>query len=211
MENQEEVWDAIAKPWNEFRLKPIGEVADFLKNKTGRILDFGCGNGKHFPCMNGEIYGIDISENMLEFAKKLAERNNLKADLTKTSADELPFDDNFFDSAICVAVIHCIPEKEKREKALKELFRVLKPNAEAWISVWDKNQKAFENFEKESLIPWKYDGKTYQRYYYLYEKEEFLDLLKKAGFEIVSVADSENPSGFYSKRNIDVIVRKVYK
>ena len=46
------------------------------------------------------------------------------------------------------------------------------------------------------------------RYYYLYEKEEFLNLLRKVGFKIVQVNNSENPNGFYSKRNIDAIVSK---
>lgn len=206
--NQEEIWDGIAKSWNEFRIKPIDEVVDFLKDKNGKILDLGCGNGKHFPCMNGEIYGIDFSENMLKHAKEFAEKNNIKINLKKSSASDLPFEDNFFDSAIFVAVLHCIPEKENREKALKELFRVLKPRAEAWISVWDKNQEKFRSIGKETTIPWKSDGKEHMRYYYLYDAVEFVNLLKKAGFEILQMNNSENPNGFYSKKNIDVIARK---
>ena len=206
--NQEEIWNAIAEPWAEFRLKPIDEVVDFLKDKKGKILDLGCGNGKHFSSMKGEIYGVDFSENMLKFAKEISEKNKLNANLTRTSADYLPFKNDFFDAAICVAVIHCIPEEEKREEALKELFRVLKPKAEAWISVWDKNQESFKENEKNSFVPWKYNGKNYMRYYYLYDKKEFLDLLKEIGFEIIKVSDKETPNGFYSKRNIDIILRK---
>lgn len=208
LNNQEEVWDNISKPWSAFRLNPIDEVVDFLKNKKGKILDLGCGNGKHFPFMKGEVYGIDFSDNMLKYSKELADKNNLKVNLTKTTADSLPFEDNFFNAAIFVAVLHCIPEKEKREKVLKELFRVLKPESEAFITVWDYNQERFRDSKKESYIPWKYERKEYMRYYYLYDKKEFIDLLKNAGFEIIQINDSENPNGFYSKRNIDVIVKK---
>lgn len=208
MNNQEEIWNAIAKPWSEFRLKPIDEVVEFLRDKRGKILDLGCGNGKHFPYINGEVYGVDFSENMLEFAKQMSDKNELNTNLTKSNAWNLPFQSDFFDAAIFVAVLHCIASSEKREKALKELFRVLKSGAEAFITVWDKNQERFANSEKESLIPWNYEGKRYMRYYYLYEKEEFLKLLEGTGFEIIQVNDSENPNGFYSKRNIDVIIKK---
>ncbi|MEK6760885.1 MAG: class I SAM-dependent methyltransferase, partial [Nanoarchaeota archaeon] len=205
---QEEIWNAISQPWAEFRLNPIDEVVDFLRDKKGKILDLGCGNGKHFSSMNGEIYGIDFSENMLKFAKQIAEKNKLNVNLTKTFAHSLPFKDNFFDAAIFVAVLHCIPDAKKREKALKELFRVLRPGAEAFITVWDKNQERFKNSGKESFVPWTYNEKKYMRYYYLYDTQEFLDLLKETGFEIVQLNNSTNPNGFYSKKNIDVIVRK---
>jgi len=42
----------------------------------------------------------------------------------------------------------------------------------------------------------------------LYNKKEIKDLLKKTGFEIMKINDGENPDGFYSKRNIDIVARK---
>ncbi len=208
MENQEEIWDNIAFGWETYRIKPIDEVVEFLKDKKGKILDLGCGGGKHFPYMNGEVYGVDFSKKMLEYAQDRANKNKLKVNLTKTTADSLPFEDNFFDSIIFIAAIHCIPEKEKRENALKELLRVLKSKSEALITVWDKDQEKFKDSNKEATIPWKHDGKEYQRYYYLYDKMEFVNLLKKIGFEIIKISDKESPNGFYSQKNINVIVRK---
>ena len=208
MENQEEIWDSIAFGWETYRIKPIDEVIEFLKGKRGKILDLGCGGGKHFPYINGEIYGIDFSKEMLNYAQERADKNNLKVNLTKTTADSLPFENNFFDSVIFIAALHCITTKEKREKTLKELFRVLKSGAETLITVWDHNQERFKNLDKEATIPWKHDGKEYKRYYYLYDKEEFVNLLKKIGFKIVKISDKESPNGFYSQKNINVIVKK---
>jgi len=208
MENQKKIWNAISQPWKSFRVKPIGEIVEFLKNKKGKILDLGCGSGRNFVKINGTIYGVDFSENMLKFAKERAEKNEFKVELAKSEVFDLPFDGDFFDAAIFVAVLHCIPDAKKREKALKELFRVLKPKAEAFISVWDKNQKRFKNKKKESFIPWKHEGKEYLRYYYLYDKKEIISLLKKTGFEIVKINDGENPDGLYSRKNIYVIARK---
>ena len=207
-DKQEEIWNAISQPWKNFRVKPIPEIVEFLKDKKGKILDLGCGSGRNFVRTNGIIYGVDFSENMLRFAREHAEKNKFKVELVKAEAFDLPFDDNFFDSAIFVAVLHCIPEAEKRATALMELLRVLKPGAEAWISVWDKNQARFKNRKKESFIPWKYDGKEHMRYYYLYDKKELANLLKKVGFEIPKINDSDNLDGFYSKRNIDAKVKK---
>ena len=205
---QEDVWNAISQPWKSFRIKPIEEVAEFLKNKKGKILDSGCGSGRNFVDIKGTIYGVDFSENMLKFAKEHAEKNKLNVELVKAEAFDLPFENDFFDSAIFVAVLHCIPDAKNREKSLKELFRVMKPNSEAFISVWDKNQERFKNSVKDSFLPWKHEGKEYMRYYYMYDTKEILDLLKRTGFEIVKFNNSENPNGFYSRKNIDIIVRK---
>lgn len=206
--SQQDIWDNISGPWKNFRGKTLKEVKDFLKDKKGNILDLGCGSGRNFVKTRGVTYGVDFSQNQLKFAREYADSENFNVKLTKTQAYSLPFGDNFFDSAIFIAVLHCIDTNIKREKSLKELFRVLKPNSEALITVWDKNQKKFLNSEKEAFIPWRYNGKEYLRYYYLYDKKELTELLKKIGFDIVQVNDSENPNGTYSEKNIDVIVKK---
>lgn len=206
--NQQRVWDYIAESWRMFRVKPVKEVSDFLKNKKENILDLGCGSGRNFFKVNGTIYGVDFSEKMLKFAKDYADKSKFDVKLTKAETYNLPFEDNFFDAAIFIAVLHCIDSSEKREKSLKELFRVLKPNAEALITVWDKDQQKFSNYKKESLIPWKINGKEYLRYYYFYDKKELVNLLELVGFEIIKVNYSKNPDGLYSKKNIDITVRK---
>jgi len=145
---------------------------------------------------------------MIKHAKEYSKKNKIEAEFVKASADSLPFKEKFFDSAIFIAVLHCIETKEKREKTLKELLRVLKPNSKALISVWDYNQERFKDSEKESFIPWKHGKKEYMRYYYLYDKQEFIDLLKKVGFKIIKVMDKNNSNGFYSKKNLIAIVKK---
>ncbi len=206
--NQRIVWNKIAEPWKKFRVKPIEEVTDFLKNKKGRILDLGCGSGRNFSRIEGITYAVDFSKSMIEFAKQYADKEGFNVELTKAQSDELPFSDNFFDDAIFIAVLHCIKGSKKRERSLRELFRVLKPDSEAFITVWNKNQQKFSGSKKEILIPWKQDGEEYTRYYYLYDKNELEELLRKVGFKIVQINDAENPSGLYSKRNINVIVKK---
>ena len=189
---QEQTWDEISGKWNEYREKPMPEVARFLKNKKGKILDLGCGSGRHFVKNKGIIYGIDFSEKMVKFAKKKAKKSGIKVIVKKESADDLHFEDNFFSSAIFIATLHCIETAEKREKALRELFRVLEPGSEALITVWSRNHEALKNKNKEDKIPWKVNDKVYYRYNYIYYKPELEELLKKVGFKILKSWEDDN-------------------
>lgn len=201
MENQEKVWNSIAEEWNKFRRKPMPEVLEFLENKKGRILDLGCGAGRHIlPNQNIDFYGVDFSREMIKFAKENAEKKEIVANFFVANSDELPFEDNFFDSAIYVAALHCIPESKKREESLKELSRVLKKNSSALITVWSKNHIKLINHPKNSTVSWKKNSEELQRYYYLYDKNELEILLKSVGFKIVSIEDDG--------KNILAVVKK---
>ena len=145
---------------------------------------------------------------MLELAEARAKEAKIDVKFFKNETDNLQFKDNFFDAAIFIAVLHCIETEEKRKKSLKELFRVLKPGAEAIITVWDKDQERFKNSPKENKIPWTKDEKKYLRYYYLYEKEEITTLIKNTGFEITKVYNQEAQPLNYSKKNIILIIKK---
>jgi len=192
--NQEQVWDEIAEPWEKFRKKkPVKEILQFLKSKKGKILDIGCGSGRHFLKLDSaKLYGIDSSKHMLKLAKNCLKKKRIKGILKKSSADKLPFKKNFFDAAIFAATLHCLDSKKKRKKALQEMFRVLKPEGEAIISVWSRKQGRVKNKPKESFIPWTINGKKYWRYYYLYDKRELESLLRETGFKILKSWENEH-------------------
>ena len=214
IQGQRDVWDKIALPWKTFRAKPLKEAVDFLKNRQGNILDLGCGSGRNFVHVKdkrktkGMIYAVDFSGRMLKHAKEHAKMLGIGIKAVKAYAYSLPFKDNFFDAAIFIATLHCIPSAEKREEALQELKRVMKKGATAMITAWDKNQPRFAESEKEIFIPWKYGGKAYMRYCYLYDKGELLSLLKDAGFKIRKIFEKTATKGLYSSRNIVVVVKK---
>ncbi len=143
---QEKIWDAIAERWNDFRVSPVDEIINFLPKQSGCILDLGCGSGRNFmKNKNIKLYGVDFSSELLKLAKNRVKKLGIDAELKKSDATKIPYDDDFFDSAIFVRVLHCVDAEEKREKVLRELFRVLKPNAEAVISVWSRGQDRIKN------------------------------------------------------------------
>lgn len=209
-ENQEQVWDKIAKEWVEFRANPITEVKEFLKDKKGKVLDLGCGSGRNFLEKKGlEFYGIDFSKEMVKKAKQKPYKK-----VIESNAWEIKFPDNFFDSALYISALHCIPSEENREKSLIELARVLKPKARAFISIWDKEQPKFKGKGKEIYLKWMFkEGRKesyVERYYKLYTKKEIIKLLEKH-FKIIKVYEKETTkedksSSRFSRRNLNIEV-----
>jgi ubiquinone/menaquinone biosynthesis C-methylase UbiE len=113
-----------------------------LALQTGdRVLDIGCGPGilagemADEVGLSGGIWGIDISETMLGLAEKRRAAKNMIA-LQLGRAEELPFADHTFDAAVAVQVYEYVTDIDR---ALEELFRVLKPGGRAVIldTDWD--------------------------------------------------------------------------
>ena len=84
----------------------IGEC-DFIENelkfdKSVRILDVGCGTGRHSIELTKRGYsvkGIDLSESQLALVREKAKSDNLNIDFQQHDARNLPFT-NEFDLAI---------------------------------------------------------------------------------------------------------------
>ena len=172
MEAQEKVWERIAPEWHEFKTTASEAATEFLKNSKGKILDFGSGSGRNLLKIRSskkrDLYLVDFSKEMLKLAKKRAKEKGIEIKTIVSKLEKTSLKDNFFDAAICVAVLHCIETKQKRTNALKELLRVLKPGAKAEIEVWNKKSKRFEKSPKEKFVRWRDKGK---RFYYLYEEK----------------------------------------
>ena len=191
--NQKTVWNKIAPAWAEYRNVSPNFVVDFLKDKKGKILDLGCGSGRNFQKKaNTEFYGVDFSKEMIKLAKKFTEKEKISAELKVSSATKIPYEKDFFDSAIYVAAFHCIKSPRKREKSLRELHRILKPNAKALISVWSSTQKTIGGKFGDVIVPWKRDKTKLKRYYYIYTKEELKNLLEKTGFKVLKIYEEDN-------------------
>ncbi len=207
MENQQKVWDEIAKKWKEFREVPSPSVIEFLKDKKGKILDLGCGSGRNFSAINeeAEIYGIDFSKEMLKYAKNKKPNSNL----TQSTSSKIPFEENLFDATICVAVLHCIPDKKERQETINEIYRTLKPNSTAFISTWGKNSPRLKNKPKECFVTWTIKSEKsfrkgeqeikQERYTYVYDLKELEKEVLNAGFKIEKI---------WEERNVNVIAKK---
>lgn len=115
------------KLWRRRALQKI-----VIKDKSQQILDIACGTGDFSiaiaECANksSKIEGIDISEGMLEVMRaKLSERGlDDRVSARLGDSEDLPYGEDSFDR---VTIAFGIRNFEHREKALKEILRVLKP------------------------------------------------------------------------------------
>ena len=74
-----------------------------------------------------EIKGVDISEEMLKIGRRKVGAHGLSnmIELIQADAENLPFNNNYFDAVI---VAFGVRNFENRNKGLREIFRVMKSN-----------------------------------------------------------------------------------
>jgi SAM-dependent methyltransferase len=96
---------------------------------TARTLEIGCGAGRMTEFLLprvGTLTAIDVSEEMVELARRrLGERENLQLLLT-SGVDLSPFGDGAFDLVLTYVVFHHVPKSIVREY-FREIYRVLSP------------------------------------------------------------------------------------
>ena len=109
-----------------------------LSNNTS-LLDVACGTGD--VCFeiqkkyNISITGLDLSENMIILANKKAQQNNQQIKFIHGDGENLPFKDNTFDY---LTISYGFRNISNYEKALKEFYRVLKPEGRLGILEFSK-------------------------------------------------------------------------
>ncbi len=101
-----------------------------ISSKSKRILDMATGTGsvaieikKTFP--KTEVEGIDLSNEMLEIARKKAKKENIKITFTQQNIESTNFPAESFDDITISFALHEIPTKN-RIKTIKEIHRLLK-------------------------------------------------------------------------------------
>jgi len=103
----------------------------------GKVLDAGTGPGtlvrelaRRLPGL--QVYGIDLSEDMIGLARAHARREQLEERVHFESGDvaHLPYPDQSFDVVVSTISLHHWSELAQ---PLRELYRVLRPGGRVWI------------------------------------------------------------------------------
>ncbi len=137
--NKEYNW--MAKGYDAFMtVFPLWKnwIKNVMPHISGKkILEVSFGNGylmTQYANENYEIHGIEYNQKMLAIAKKKIRKRNIKADLLQGNVEELPFQDNTFDTVINTMAFTGYPDGEK---AMRELKRVLKRGGRLLIVDFD--------------------------------------------------------------------------
>jgi ubiquinone/menaquinone biosynthesis C-methylase UbiE len=139
-----------------------------------KVLDVGCGTGEltykikaHFA--EAEVHGADLSKTMIEKAEK---KNHARLVSFKIGdVEDLPYDDDSFDVITCSHSFHHYPNKEK---AMSEMYRVLKPNGR--LMIVDGCMDVLFGRIVFKIVEWM------ERHVYHLAGEEFRQIYRKSGF-----------------------------
>ena len=151
-----------------------------------RILEVGCGIGtvSHLLATQvpqGEVLAVDISPESIEKARVLwKKQGNLKFDVSDMSDFNLP--GKTFDFFVFPDVLEHIPDDTK---AMKELYRVLKPGGMAILQIpQDLNRTT--TFSDDSITDEKERARIFGQYDHvrIYGLDYF-DKLRSVGFTVV--------------------------
>jgi len=100
-----------------------------IKRPVERVLDLGCGNGRHaiyFARQGLKAAGIDVSEQAIEWAKDWALLEGLEVDFRVGDIEHLPYEDHSFDAVVSHGVLDHVP-MQTAKRAAEEVQRVLRP------------------------------------------------------------------------------------
>ncbi|MFA6047513.1 MAG: class I SAM-dependent methyltransferase [Parcubacteria group bacterium] len=209
--------DNTQEQYSKIAEKGLWESEEILINKffkpSSNILDIGCGSGRTtFPLyeMGYKVIGVDITPVMVEIAKKVASDKGANISFLLGDATKLDFEDNHFDGAIFANNGWVqIPGKENRQKALNEIYRVLKPGSYfiltahqryysgsylfLWIKNWIKfymlkplgfNMKEIDFGDYFFERNYKINNKAPKQFIHCTSQKEMEEQIAKSGFKL---------------------------
>jgi len=106
--------------WTKYRQQQLANV-------SGEILEIGVGTGlnrEHYPEHVHRITTVDPNPGMNRMLQKRIGKSGVEVDKRVISSEELPFDDDSFDTIVSTMTLCSIPDVQQ---AMGELYRVLRP------------------------------------------------------------------------------------
>jgi cyclopropane fatty-acyl-phospholipid synthase-like methyltransferase len=152
-------WNQILREERYSKDEPDEIVVNFatllkMKNRKMRLLDLGCGAGRHMIYMakqGFEAHGTDISKTGLNLAKERLRRQNLDIYLVKCDMKMLPYIGFCFDAVICFSAIYHQRLKGVKD-TISEIQRILKKDGLLLVNflskrtyIYGKGAKVEEN------------------------------------------------------------------
>ena len=186
-------WESIYKRDGHIFTEPFagfGEVAEkFSNHQCERILDLGCGNGRHVVALSKlgfNTIGVDISKSGLNLTRNWLEKDNYQAGIVCADTRQFfPFASNCFDGLISTQVIHHALLAEIRV-TIAEIWRILSKGGIAFVSVAAKlhDDETYQEIESGTFVP--FNGTEKGLPHHIFSEEELR--LEFQQFEIQEIS-----------------------
>ncbi|MCR4276461.1 MAG: class I SAM-dependent methyltransferase [Candidatus Parcubacteria bacterium] len=189
-----ETYNRIALDWHKDHSHDewwVEGTDSFIKELSpgARVLDVGCGSGvksKYLIDHGLKVTGIDISEKLLDIARREASEGEFKV----LSMMELDTMSEMFDGVFAQASLLHIPKKDAGD-VVKKMTGRLVPGGFLYIAVKESREgKPDEGIEKENDY-----GYEYKRFFSYFTMNELESYLTDAGLEVILKLRNPNPSG----------------
>lgn len=147
----------------------VYKIGNFKKND--KLLDLGGGVGRVAGYFAGKVNDITVSDSSSGMIKKCQSINGVKCFVLP--AEQLSFEDNYFDKIIIIEAIHHFNDLDK---VLAEVKRVIKPGGT--VIVEEINAKKFPAIAMETI------EKLLGMKSNTYVAQDLLSIFQKHGFEM---------------------------
>jgi len=125
--------------WGQNGYPLLSNLIDYESLRGKKVLDVGCGSGwssEQFARTGSEITAFDLTPRAVETTKQRFRLYNLPGNILQADVENLPFPDNHFDYVLAWGVVMHTPDTNK---AVNEIWRVLKPGGKAGAMIYHKN------------------------------------------------------------------------
>ena len=164
-----QTYTEIAEDFDDTRYCVWNFVKQFLSDKRSILgIDIGCGNGKNM--IHTSMIGVDDCIKFVDICKTKGKY------AIQGCCCDLPFNDNTFDYAICISVVHHLSTHDRRMKAIQEMVRVVKPGGQILFNMWSvENQDKRQFVQGDNYVSWSMKPKqntiteSFLRYYYIHD------------------------------------------
>lgn len=201
-QNQGWVW-TINERWVDRTIEEVKFLAGFF-SKGDRILDVGCGTGRHIVELVKRGYqtiGVDISKEMLTIAKSNLRQS--EQELIRADAAYLPLADNSFNHAISMYNVFLeLSSGNQRLEALKQMERVIKRKGYIIIdlpsiimdSSWKPSDQTHKPISLKDRDFWELISDEKEEiqdrvFIHYVGRQEIEELIEKARLELIELAE----------------------
>lgn len=192
-------------------------IEELNPQKDEKIMDLGCGTGYYLFLLSSlpvdlNLTGFDHDKKALDEARNSL--RNKKINFVLGDSHKLPFKENFFDKIVASEVLEHL---EDDQKALKEIYKILKPNGILVISTpsinyplfWDPINWLLQRLFNIHIKKGFFSG-IWNQHIRLYDKEDLENKFKKAGYKIETSEELTYWSLPFNHYLVNAVARLLY-